>query len=158
MPPRAPLAIAPRSPRSTSSRAPTVLILTPVKDGLPHLETYFAGLARLEFPPGRLALAMLESDSVDGTYAALKERLGAAGHLFARVELFKRDYNALLVKKLGYGSAMNPLRLTAESVARVLSEKVLPAREGLAGAQALIQKEDGLGRACQLIEERLEAA
>jgi len=75
------------------------------------------------------------------------------------VEPYGNDqfYNALLVKKLGYGSAMNPLRLTAENVARVLSEKVFPTREGLAGAQALIRKEDGLGRACELIEERLAA-
>jgi UDP:flavonoid glycosyltransferase YjiC (YdhE family) len=76
------------------------------------------------------------------------------------VEPYGNDqfYNALLVKKLGYGSAMNPLRLTAESVARVLSEKVLPARDRLAGAQALIQKEDGLGRACEIVEEHLEPA
>jgi UDP:flavonoid glycosyltransferase YjiC (YdhE family) len=75
------------------------------------------------------------------------------------VEPYGRDlfFNAHRVVALGVGAAMNPHKLTAAGVGRVLTEKVLQptthqrARE-LGGR---IGAEDGVDRACSLIEEEL---
>src|SRR5689334_11232456 len=48
-----------------------VLILTPVKSAAAHLPAYLAGLDRLTYPRGHLALGLLEGDSTDDTHAAL---------------------------------------------------------------------------------------
>jgi hypothetical protein len=70
----------------------SVLILTPVKNAAEHLDGYFAGLRRLRFPREKISVALLESDSIDGTFAML-QRLAQenSGH-FRRVQVFKRDY------------------------------------------------------------------
>jgi hypothetical protein len=68
-----------------------VLILTPVKNVARHLETYFGGLARLTYPRELLSLGMLESDSEDGTWDALRERTGQLPG-FRRVSVWKLDY------------------------------------------------------------------
>ena len=62
----------------------TILILTPVKDARSHLPAYVRSLERLTYPHTRLSLGFLESDSVDGTHAALEMLLaelrpGSAG-------------------------------------------------------------------------------
>lgn len=63
-------------------------------------------------------------------------------------------YNAWIVQKRGYGTAVHPHRLTAEGLATVLAEKVLrpEARQGVKSASAVIRGEDGTGRACEWIE------
>lgn len=71
---------------------PSVLILTPVKDATPFLETYLSGLEGLSYPRERLSLGMLEGDSVDDTFQEI-ERLKPRLELrFDRVTLRKRDF------------------------------------------------------------------
>ena len=74
------------------SAPPTVLVLTPVKDGVKHLDTYFAALARLSYPPERIALGFLESDSTDETFTELQRRLPALRQRYRRAELWKKDF------------------------------------------------------------------
>src|SRR4051812_26087735 len=69
-----------------------VLILTPVKDAVPHLDTSFRALARLSYPPTWLSLGLLESDSRDGTYAELERRLRELRGRFRTVGLWKKDW------------------------------------------------------------------
>src|SRR5262249_31139062 len=69
-----------------------VLILTPVKDGARCLDTYFAALARLTYPPAHVSLGFLEGDSRDNSYAALEVRLPALRQRYRRAQLWKRDF------------------------------------------------------------------
>jgi len=69
-----------------------VLILTPVKDAARWLPTYFAALGRLTYPPDRLSLGLLESDSRDDTYAQLEARLPGLARRYRRARLWKRDF------------------------------------------------------------------
>ena len=78
--------------RVSTGTPPTVLVLTPVKDAADCLDRYFAGLERLAHPASRLGLGFLESDSVDGTYDALRQRLPALRARYRRVSLAKHDY------------------------------------------------------------------
>lgn len=79
--------------RKGNENLPRVLILSPVKDGKPFIETYFQGLQNLDYPADKLSLALLESDSTDGTFEALAKQIEKLRHRFTRVELYKRDYN-----------------------------------------------------------------
>jgi glycosyltransferase involved in cell wall biosynthesis len=72
--------------------ADTVLILTPVKNAAPHLDTYFRGLERLTYPAEALSLGVLEGDSTDGTYEALGRQLERAAGRFRAASLFRRDF------------------------------------------------------------------
>ena len=74
--------------------APTdrVLILTPVKDARPFLRTYFGGIGRLTYPPGLLSIGLLESDSADGTFGELQERVPDLERRLRRVGLWKKDF------------------------------------------------------------------
>jgi hypothetical protein len=69
-----------------------VLIATPVKDGVRHLATYFAALARLTYPADHLSIGFLESDSVDNTHAQLAARLPELAGRYRRASLWKRDF------------------------------------------------------------------
>lgn len=64
-------------------------------------------------------------------------------------------YNALIVKRLGVGTAVQPNLLTAEGLARVIQEKLLcdEARTRAQFASSVIQKEDGTKLACEIIEK-----
>lgn len=86
--------LLPASPAPASAAAPdrTVLVLTPVKDARPHLPRYLELLDGLAHDPSRLSLAFLESDSRDGTYEFLADRLPALRGRYRRVELLKQDY------------------------------------------------------------------
>ncbi len=80
------IAAAPRR-AGASQAAPKVLVLTPMKNTVRHLERYFGLLQALDYPAGHLSLGIMEGDSTDGTQAALlayQSRL--AGH-FARFDL-----------------------------------------------------------------------
>lgn len=71
---------------------PNVLVLTPVKDAVPYLDTHLAALERLDWPRQRMALGYLESDSLDGTHermAALRPQLERRA---ARVTIARRDF------------------------------------------------------------------
>src|SRR5947209_1344253 len=69
-----------------------VLVLTPVKSAAAHLPAYLAGLDRLTYPRGHLALGLLEGDSTDDTHAALEARLPALRDRFRLVGLWRKDF------------------------------------------------------------------
>lgn len=69
-----------------------VLILTPVKDAAHHLDRYFRGICSLTYRRDLLSLAILESDSTDGTYDAIERRLPELNEAFLRVKLHKKDF------------------------------------------------------------------
>jgi len=75
------------------------------------------------------------------------------------VEPYGNDqlYNASRVADLGVGAPMHPFRMTAEGLAKVLGEQVLSGgcRRRAERLGAAIRSEDGLGRACALIETSL---
>ena len=72
---------------------PHLLVLTPVKDAANEAKGYVDRLLALEHPAAAFSLALLESDSTDGTYDAFDHelpRLLAAGWREARI--WKRDF------------------------------------------------------------------
>lgn len=71
---------------------PSVLVLTPVKDAEPYIETYLSGLECLSFPRRSLSLGILESDSTDGTFMRLEEMRKRFERRFCRFSLWKRDF------------------------------------------------------------------
>lgn len=79
-----------------SDTNPNILILTPVKDAAPSLETYFACLDQLDYPSEHLSLGFLESDSRDGTFEKLTDILAERGDKYRRTGLWKRDYGFTL--------------------------------------------------------------
>jgi hypothetical protein len=69
-----------------------LLVLTPVKDAVPHMARYVELLEAVHYPRARLSLGLLESDSEDGTFErllALEPRLAARCR---RVHISKRDF------------------------------------------------------------------
>jgi hypothetical protein len=73
-------------------QTPALLVLTPVKDGAQHLATYFDALAKLDHPQERTSLGFLVSDSVDGSYEALRERMPDLEDRYRRVTLLRKDF------------------------------------------------------------------
>ncbi len=71
---------------------PKVLVLTPVKNGAEHLQRFMRNLDAATYPKDRLSLAFLESDSDDGSYAALEAALPRLREKYSNVQLFKRDF------------------------------------------------------------------
>lgn len=69
-----------------------VLILTPVKDATPHLNRYFENLASLDRTGLTISVAMLESDSLDATFAAADLGLKKIKDRFERTELWRRPF------------------------------------------------------------------
>ena len=70
----------------------TVLILTPVKNAVRFFDSYFAGLEKLSYPAASISLGFLESDSDDGTYERLRERLGSVRERYAGTELWQKNF------------------------------------------------------------------
>lgn len=81
------------TPGLNRASLPRVLILVPVKDAVPHLPRFLENLESLTYPRELLSIAFLESDSSDGTFAFLGERLPGLRRRLARAEVFKKDYN-----------------------------------------------------------------
>jgi glycosyltransferase involved in cell wall biosynthesis len=77
----------------TTPLPPRVLIATPIKNAERHLDKYFSLLNTLDYPRDRLSLAMLESDSTDGTWTALQDKLPQLRESFDNVTILKKDYN-----------------------------------------------------------------
>ncbi len=71
---------------------PNVLVLTPVKDGVPHLDAHLSALGRLDWPRQKLALGYLAGDSIDGTFERLGELRPRFEERAARVTIVKRDF------------------------------------------------------------------
>jgi hypothetical protein len=76
----------------TPAESPTLLVLTPVKDGAHHLDTYFDALVQLDYPRERTSLGFLVSDSLDGSYEALAQRLSELEQRYRRVHLSRKDF------------------------------------------------------------------
>jgi hypothetical protein len=72
---------------------PAILILTPIKDGMRFLHTYFHNLLQLDYPHDRISLGFLESDSRDDSFNYLESHLPALRSRFRQVSLYKRDYH-----------------------------------------------------------------
>jgi hypothetical protein len=75
---------------------PTILILTPAKDAVRHLDTYFANLSRLTYPRELLSLGILEGDSGDGTHGELVRRVEALRSSWRSASVWKRDYGFVI--------------------------------------------------------------
>ncbi len=72
--------------------APSVLVLTPVKDAARHLDRYVANIERMDYPKASLSIGVLESDSRDETMMSLNRllpRLQARGN---RAIVTTRDF------------------------------------------------------------------
>jgi hypothetical protein len=63
-----------------------------MKDAVSHLPRYVEQLERLTFPRDRLSLGVLEGDSRDGTFEAVRDLEPRLRQRFHRVGLFKRDH------------------------------------------------------------------
>lgn len=79
-----------RPPRMNA--LPSILILTPVKDATACLASYLAGIGRLDYPPGLLSLALLESDSRDHTFERFSEALARLDKPLDSARIWKRDF------------------------------------------------------------------
>jgi hypothetical protein len=71
---------------------PSVLILTPIKDAVPHLSRYAELIERLDWPAERLSLALLEGDSIDESFEAAKSALETLRRRCRRAQLFQRHF------------------------------------------------------------------
>jgi hypothetical protein len=75
------------------SASETVLILTPVKNATGFLDSYFAGLYRMSYPPRLISLGFLESDSDDATHDRIRERIEPLRCRYASVEIWQKHFN-----------------------------------------------------------------
>ena len=71
---------------------PHILILTPLKNASPVLETYFSALSKLSYPPELISLGFLESDSRDDTYEHIAQHAAALSWRYRRIGVWKRDF------------------------------------------------------------------
>lgn len=71
---------------------PKILILTPIKDASAHLPRYFANLAALTYPPDRLSLGLLESDSRDGSFELARAGVETLRPRLRRAGLWRKDF------------------------------------------------------------------
>lgn len=83
----------PNQLQGVSSSSPSVLVLTPVKNAAAHITRYIRNLEQIDYPKEKISLAFLESDSDDGTWDHLNLVLPDLRKQYARVELFKKDFN-----------------------------------------------------------------
>ncbi len=73
-------------------RSPSTLVLTPVKNARAYLERYARLLERLDWPRASLSLGLLESDSSDGTLAALESLRPRLEQRASRVTLLNKNF------------------------------------------------------------------
>ena len=76
-------ALATEPPPPPAPQLPRVLILTPVKDSMRHLDRYFSLLRNLTYPPHLLSLGVMDSDSRDTAPPSLSQSLYSAASLAA---------------------------------------------------------------------------
>lgn len=69
-----------------------ILIATPVKNAIDYLPTLLENLRKLNYPPKRLSLAFLESDSEDGSWEYLREQRAGLRRRYRRVELHQEHF------------------------------------------------------------------
>lgn len=73
-----------------------VLVLTPMKNAVAHLDRYFANLASIDYDPAAISLGFLVSDSTDGTSQALRSRHEDLAHRYRHVTVVERDFGLTL--------------------------------------------------------------
>lgn len=76
----------------SDKQAPSLLILIPAKNVAARLATMVKNIERTIYPRARMSLAILESDSSDGSYEKIKSLIPRLQKCCARVELFKKDF------------------------------------------------------------------
>jgi hypothetical protein len=69
-----------------------VLILTPLKNASPVLQTYFSALSNLSYPRELISIGFLESDSRDNTYELIVQHAVSLSGRYRRVGVWKRDF------------------------------------------------------------------
>ncbi len=74
------------------SRSEKVLILTPIKDAVPHAPGYLNVLNSLRYPSELISIGLLEGDSQDGTFEVFEGLLPELNHRFRRANLWKKDF------------------------------------------------------------------
>lgn len=72
---------------------PSLLVLVPAKNVAPRLAQFVKNIEQTAYPRDRLSLAILESDSNDGSYERIKSLVPRLQKRCARVELFKKDFD-----------------------------------------------------------------
>ncbi|WAP60403.1 glycosyltransferase [Streptomyces sp. S465] len=75
-----------------AAERPSVLVLTPVKDAVAFLPRYLENLRALDYPRDAVSVGLLEGDSHDGTWEALKDALPVLEAEFRRVTLVRRHF------------------------------------------------------------------
>lgn len=84
-----------------------VLIATLVKNANNHVPTYFANLGKLTYPRNLISLALIVSDSLDGSAKAVRTRVSELKGTYRRATVLARDF--------GYQQAPDPkANLTAD--------------------------------------------
>ena len=78
--------------KTDGENAPTVLVLTPIKNAAPFLPRYVELLQSLTYPHQRISVGILESDSTDGSHTAARAALDRLDGDFCRIGLWKRDF------------------------------------------------------------------
>jgi Anp1/Mannosyltransferase putative len=77
---------------ASAEQGAPLLVLTPLKNAVAHLDTYFAALSTLDYPAERISLGFLVSDSEDGTYETLAARMPELEGRYRRVHLSRKDF------------------------------------------------------------------
>jgi hypothetical protein len=69
-----------------------ILVLTPVKNGADCVESWSEGLLRLSYPHGRISVAVIESDSDDGSFDVFSRACERLGAHFESARIWKKDF------------------------------------------------------------------
>jgi hypothetical protein len=80
---------------STARKNGHVLVAVPVRDAADTIDELFRCIRALRYPRDKLSLALLEGDSVDGTFERLKELARLHNTGFRRIEVIKRDFGTI---------------------------------------------------------------
>src|SRR5262249_41347020 len=99
------------------------------------------------------AEAVIHPGGIGVTARALPHRLPMLVQPLRQGQYFQAAH----LRQVGVGQAMDPRKLTAKGVARMLAERVLvpPARHAAQEKAQQLRSEDGVATACRLIEQLL---
>lgn len=98
---------------------PNILVLTPMKNAAKHLDRYFANLETLDQDPKTISLGFLVSDSPDGTWEALQQRLPELQARYRRVTMRQKDFEFTVPDGLSrWSNAIQPARRTVLAKSR----------------------------------------
>lgn len=97
-----------------------VVIATPIKDCAEFLDGYAALLETLTYPHGLVSVALLESDSLDCTYATARQVTARLQPSFRSVDLFKHDYGYRIPPSIRWIPSLQPRRRSILAASRNL--------------------------------------